>query len=136
LQLATQTNAIPLPPIPEVFGVRLPPLKDCLTSVDFDLVPNKPPPTVQLYEEEIVEETDDDEEEGDDDDDEMEELDVTAAVNNNDPGGDGEGEGSDADALFEGEDDALATDVHMASTTPDPQAPTIARKLVEDDDYD
>ena len=134
MQLATQTNAIPLPPIPEVFGVRLPPLKDCLTSVDFDLVPNKPPPTVQLYEEEIVEETDD-EEEGDDEDDEMEELDVTAAVNNNDPDGEGEGDGSDADALFEGEDDALATDVHMASTTPDPQAP-VARKLVEDDDYD
>ncbi|KZW04036.1 transcription factor TAFII-31, partial [Exidia glandulosa HHB12029] len=37
--LAAQTNAIPLPPVPEVFGVRLPPAKECLTAVDFDLVP-------------------------------------------------------------------------------------------------
>ncbi|KAH9938494.1 uncharacterized protein B0H18DRAFT_967431, partial [Fomitopsis serialis] len=50
---------------PEVFGVRLPPANDCLTSVDFDLVPNKPPPGVKLYDEE-VEEVEESEEEDED----------------------------------------------------------------------
>ena len=63
LSLAQQVNSQPLPSVPEVFGVRLPPPSDCLTPVDFDLVPNKPPPDVKLYDEEIeeVEESDDDE---------------------------------------------------------------------------
>lgn len=59
LTLATQTNAIPLPAVPEVFGVRLPQSSDCLTAVDFDLIPNKPPPGVKLYDEELVEEIED-----------------------------------------------------------------------------
>ncbi len=64
MSLAAQTNAVPLPSVPEVFGVRLPPSSECLTSVDFDLVPNKPPPGVKLYDEEIeeVEESDEDDE--------------------------------------------------------------------------
>ena len=53
LSLAAQTNAIPLPSVPEVFGVRLPSSPHVLTQVDFDLVPKKPPPTVKQYEEEI-----------------------------------------------------------------------------------
>ena len=55
---------MPLPSVPEVFGVRLPSSSDCLTAVDFDLVPNKPPPGVKLYDEEIEEgeESDEDEE--------------------------------------------------------------------------
>ena len=54
-----------MPAVPEVFGVRLPPSADSLTSVDFDLVPNKPPPGVKLYDEEIeeVEESESDEDE-------------------------------------------------------------------------
>lgn len=48
-------NAAPLPAVPEVFGVRLPPSSDCLSAVDFDLIPNKPPPGVKLYDEEIEE---------------------------------------------------------------------------------
>ncbi|KAG8936629.1 Transcription initiation factor TFIID subunit 9 [Tulasnella sp. 419] len=79
LSLAAKTNAKPLPPVPEVFGVRLPPPKSCLTSVDFDLVPNKPPPGVP------VEEDDDDE-----DDDEAE--DATAE--------EGDGDLEMADGLF------------------------------------
>ncbi|GLB33643.1 putative transcription initiation factor IID, 31kD subunit [Lyophyllum shimeji] len=65
LSLATQVNATPLPPVPEVFGVRLPQAPDCLTAIDFDLVPNKPPPGVQLYDEEIeeIEESESEEEE-------------------------------------------------------------------------
>jgi len=46
---------VPLPAVPEVFGVRLPPAADSLTAVDFDLVPNKPPPGVKLYDEEVEE---------------------------------------------------------------------------------
>ncbi|KAJ4492999.1 transcription initiation factor IID, 31kD subunit-domain-containing protein [Lentinula edodes] len=63
--LATQTNAIPLPSVPEVFGVRLPQSSDCLTSLDFDLIPNKAPPGVKIYDEEIeeIEESESEEEE-------------------------------------------------------------------------
>ncbi|TFK29283.1 TFIID-31kDa-domain-containing protein [Coprinopsis marcescibilis] len=65
LSLATEVNAAPLPPVPEVFGVRLPPASECLSSVDFDLVPNKPPPGVKIYDEEVeeLEEESSDEEE-------------------------------------------------------------------------
>lgn len=74
LSLATQTNAVPLPAVPEVFGVRLPPPSECLTSVDFDLIPNRPPPDVKLYDEETeeIEEDEEDEDEGDEDDADME----------------------------------------------------------------
>ncbi|KAJ3995186.1 transcription initiation factor IID, 31kD subunit-domain-containing protein [Lentinula boryana] len=65
LSLATQTNTTPLPPVPEVFGVRLPQSSDCLTSLDFDLIPNKPPPGVKIYDEETeeIEESEDEDEE-------------------------------------------------------------------------
>lgn len=64
-------NAVPLPAVPEIFGVRLPPSPDCLTSIDFDLVPNKPPPGVKLYDEE-VEEIEESESELSEDDEDME----------------------------------------------------------------
>ncbi|KAJ7499073.1 transcription initiation factor IID, 31kD subunit-domain-containing protein [Mycena latifolia] len=69
LSLASDVNAVPLPAVPEVFGVRMPPAADCLTSIDFDLIPNKPPPGVKLYDEEIEEI---EESESEDDDDDME----------------------------------------------------------------
>lgn len=75
LSLATQINAAPLPAVPEVFGVRLPPSSECLTAVDFDLVPNKPPPGVKLYDEEVeeIEESEtESESEDDEEDDDME----------------------------------------------------------------
>jgi transcription initiation factor TFIID subunit 9B len=59
-------NAVALPAVPEVFGVRMPQASECLTSIDFDLIPNKPPPGVKLYDEEIEEV---EESESDDDDD-------------------------------------------------------------------
>jgi len=136
LSLATQTNAAPLPPVPEVFGVRHPPLKDCLTSVDFDLVPNKPPPTEQLYEEKEYEETDTEAaEEEDEDDEEMEEMDViatngVATENDND-------DGDDDDGLFGGDDDDdLAEDVSMQEIPSEAPTQGVKRTLVEDDDYD
>jgi Transcription initiation factor IID, 31kD subunit len=72
LSLAAQTNAVPLPAVPEVFGVRLPPASECLTAVDFDLIPNKPPTEVKQYDEEVeeVEESESDEDE------EMEQADI------------------------------------------------------------
>ncbi|KAF7331957.1 hypothetical protein MKEN_00076000 [Mycena kentingensis (nom. inval.)] len=51
LSLASEVNQQPLPSVPEVFGVRMPPAADCLTSIDFDLIPNRPPPGEKLYEE-------------------------------------------------------------------------------------
>jgi transcription initiation factor TFIID subunit 9B len=55
LSLATQINAQSLPVVPEVFGLRLPPANECLTAVDFDLVPNRPPPEEKQFDEEIEE---------------------------------------------------------------------------------
>ncbi|KAH7903983.1 transcription initiation factor IID, 31kD subunit-domain-containing protein [Hygrophoropsis aurantiaca] len=63
LSLASQTNATPLPSVPEVFGVRLPPANETLTAIDFDLVPNKPPPNVKIYDEEVEEIEEEEEEE-------------------------------------------------------------------------
>ncbi|KAJ7638643.1 transcription initiation factor IID, 31kD subunit-domain-containing protein [Roridomyces roridus] len=66
LSLASEVNAVPLPAVPEVFGVRMPQASDCLTAIDFDLIPNKPPPGVKLYDE-IVEEVEESESEDDED---------------------------------------------------------------------
>lgn len=66
ISLAKQTNSQPLPSVPETFGLRLPPSSECLTSVDFDLIPNRPPPAIKQYDEEIEEI----EESGSEDDDE------------------------------------------------------------------
>jgi transcription initiation factor TFIID subunit 9B len=80
MSLATQTNAQPLPSVPEVFGVRLPPEGERLTSVDFNLVPNKPPPTIAQYDEEIEEIEEDEEDEEDEDEEEEEDEDMEPAV--------------------------------------------------------
>ncbi|KAJ6516064.1 transcription initiation factor IID, 31kD subunit-domain-containing protein [Mycena sanguinolenta] len=69
LSLASDVNAVALPAVPEIFGVRMPQSSDCLTSIDFDLIPNKPPPGVKLYDEEIEEV---EESESEDDDEDME----------------------------------------------------------------
>lgn len=53
--------------MPEVFGVRLPPSSETLTAVNFNLVPNKPPPEAKLYDEEVEEIEEEDEDEDDED---------------------------------------------------------------------
>lgn len=157
LSLAVQTNATPLPAVPEVFGVRLPPPSECLTAVDFDLIPNKPPPEVKQYDEEIEEV-----EESESDEDEMEAADIPSVphwqgapmasltqpqheVDSGQPlvaqtpgdvdmGGTGGDEGSDnddADGLF-GEEEEESGDEAME----DVAANGAKRKLVEEDDYD
>ncbi|GJN89917.1 hypothetical protein Rhopal_002906-T1 [Rhodotorula paludigena] len=49
LQLATTVNSVPLPPVPEVYGIRLPPPAQRLTAPNFTLVPRSaaPPPHEQ-----------------------------------------------------------------------------------------
>ncbi|KAF8076222.1 transcription initiation factor IID, 31kD subunit-domain-containing protein [Lyophyllum atratum] len=151
LSLATQVNATPLPAVPEVFGVRLPQPTDCLTSIDFDLVPNKPPPGVKLYDEEIEEiEESESEEEEEDEDEEMEEeapFPISAIATPSDidmlgtPGGNaGQGidEGSDAaeeEDLFGGGDDDEEESDGMEEVQTE-ATNGVKRKLVEEDDYD
>lgn len=79
LSLATQVNATPLPAVPEVFGARLPQSSDCLTSIDFDLIPNKPPPGIKLYDEETeeIEESESEEKEEEEEEDVDEEMEST-----------------------------------------------------------
>ena len=157
MSLAAQANSIPLPAVSEVFGVRLPP--EPLTSVDFDLIPHKPPPGVKLYDEEIEEVDDSDSEDEDED---MEpapipllnsgsaappppvagpvQMPVTAGA----PAEDGSDAGEDEDGLFAGADDEeeeeeeeSAADDLVEDAQPS-MAPVngLKRKLVEDDEYD
>ncbi|KAI7876159.1 transcription initiation factor IID, 31kD subunit-domain-containing protein [Mucor mucedo] len=44
LELAQEKNKIPLPLIPEKYGIRLPSDKHCLTGINFSIVPDAPPP--------------------------------------------------------------------------------------------
>lgn len=159
--MAAQTNAIPLPSVPEVFGIRLPTAAHCLTSVDFDLVPNKPPPGVILYDEEIeeVEEDASDEEEfnklpaggigrqqpGSQIDSNFQEGvgPISAMQSPSDadmasPTGEGsDGGGDDEDGLFAGGDDESEGEDAMESVeVPLNGVNGIKRKLVEEDDYD
>lgn len=141
-----------------MFGIRLPASSHCLTSVDFDLVPNKPPPGVTLYDEEVEEIEDEasDEEEvnklpagG------MRRLQpqpqilegvgpVSAIQSPSDAdmaspaAGEGsEGGGDDEDGLFAGGDDESEGEEAMESIeVPPPGINGVKRKLVEEDDYD
>ena len=162
LSLATQTNAVPLPPVPEVFGVRLPPASECLTSVDFDLVPNKPPPGVKLYDEEIEEV-----EESEDEDEDMEaiptpvatqpagfsqdqimadtSLPPTAAVHTPQDvemmppvtGAGEEGSEEEAGDLFSGGEEEEESGDEAMEAVPTTEATNgVKRKLVEEEDYD
>ena len=143
--------------MPEVFGVRLP-TSHSLTNVDFDLVPNKPPPNVKQYEEEVEEI----EEEGSD---EESDTAVPGRVSHRSdgtihppnrpfnalPDADmavdegpivGTAEGSDAggeddDGLFGADDDSDNDEAMESVPVPDaPAANGIKRKLVEEEDYD
>ncbi|ORZ00736.1 transcription initiation factor IID, 31kD subunit-domain-containing protein [Syncephalastrum racemosum] len=44
LELAEEKNKIPLPLIPEKYGIRLPADKHCLTGLNFSILPDAPPP--------------------------------------------------------------------------------------------
>ena len=159
LSLASQINSQPLPSVPEVFGVRLPPASDCLTGVDFDLLPNKPPPTITQYDEEIEEI---EESPSEDEDEDMEPAVIPPATQDTvilppvnasntvhtpsdvdmmgveDVVGTQPDDGSEEedDGLFAGGDD---DDDGMEEVTPVVDAAAangVKRKLVEEDDYD
>ena len=51
LGLASTVNSIPLPPISDRHGVRLPPQEHCLTNVNFSIVPNPMPEGYDEFEE-------------------------------------------------------------------------------------
>ncbi|KAF8528973.1 TFIID-31kDa-domain-containing protein [Hysterangium stoloniferum] len=144
LSLAAQTNATPLPPVSEAFGIRLPPSKDRLTAVNFDLVPNRMPPGINLYEEEVEEEVTESEEEDDMQgieeqpkprgpvappimarDSSADDVDMARPTSEVSDGDDGE------DGLFgadDGGDDASDAEVNQTQQT--------QRTLVEDEEYD
>ncbi|KXN86364.1 Transcription initiation factor TFIID subunit 9 [Leucoagaricus sp. SymC.cos] len=166
LSLANDVNASPLPVVPEVFGVRLPPQPDCLTNVDFNLIPNKPPPDVKIYDEvEEVEESESEEEESEQDEDEdMEPASVVSApqpVREEAPfpisaiatpsdidmfgtpaagaGTQGVEEGSDAGEEEDGlfaGGDEEEESDGMEEVQTAPDSGEAKRKLVEEDDYD
>lgn len=145
-----------------MFGVRLPQQSECLTSIDFDLVPNKPPPGKPQFDEieEIVES------ESEDDEDmepapipfsasapgpasqepqsmamEVEETpfpisaiqtDITAPAPPADEGSDA----GDHEDLFAGGDDDEGSDAMEEVQTGESATNGVKRKLVEEDDYD
>ncbi|KAF9172956.1 Transcription initiation factor TFIID subunit 9 [Mortierella sp. AD011] len=47
LELAEEKNKVPLPIIQEKYGIRLPHERHCLTAVNFQLIPELPPPGKQ-----------------------------------------------------------------------------------------
>ena len=145
--------------------MRIPPANECLTSVDFDLVPNKPPPGEKFYDEEIEEIEEEDEEDED-----MEPAQIPAPapqaqvqqqqpqqphsaplgalhtpsdVDVMTPGARQE-EGSEVDEedLFggAGADEEESGDEPMDTAPPaapaEPMTNGVKRKLVEEDDYD
>jgi len=120
LMQAASVNAEPLPPVSEVFGVRLPAPEHCLIQPDIELIPNPPPMEDPLYKdvEEDVTDDDDDDEEDEAEEEFEDQADVemmdTAAVTNG------------HEDLFDGEDDDDGADSSKAQK----------RDLVEDDEYD
>jgi len=161
LSLATEINAAPLPAVPEVFGVRLPPPADCLANVDFDLVPNQPPPEVKLYDEE-VEEIEESESESEDEDVDMEPA-IDHPADGEDSGEpvvdetpfpisavptdmellnarmeteEGSGADDDEDGLFAGGDEEDEESDGMEEVATADATNGVKRKLVEEDDYD
>ncbi|BGP14886.1 hypothetical protein JCM10213_003758 [Rhodosporidiobolus nylandii] len=95
LQLSTTVNSVPLPPVPEVYGIRLPPPAQRLTAPNFSVVPRGhpvpsiPPPGAEGAEGALGgggAGAEDDEEgdglfgSGDDDEDDEEMEDVTAGI--------------------------------------------------------
>lgn len=149
----------------EVFGLRLPPQNERLTAIDFDLLPNRPPPEEKQFDEEIEEII---ESGSEDEDEDMEPATippaaprsqpqvaaVTAAVVNpvsavRTPSEDVEmrdtslaapnevEEGSDEDdGLFAGGEESGADEPMEEVAATEDHADGLKRKLVEEDDYD
>jgi transcription initiation factor TFIID subunit 9B len=142
--------------------VRLPPSAETLTSVDFDLVPHKPPPGTKLYDEEIEEI---EESESEDEDEDMEPAPIPGPTHSTTQpradvdmgpvsaiqmpvtarpaGEDGSEGGEDEDGLFAGGDDEEEEEEEESGPEESMEEPKggdaangVKRKWVEDDDYD
>ncbi|QRV73083.1 Transcription initiation factor IID, 31kD subunit [Ceratobasidium sp. AG-Ba] len=151
LALATKTNAQPLPSVSDTYGVRLPPAKQALTSVDFDIVPNKPPPEYEEWEEDDTPELPpappaEDLMVMDDPDEPIALLDEAIPMQGA-QGGEAlqaEEEDNDADDLFgdaDNDDDENKMDQdpvvpESAPTNGSPSGGGVKRKIEEDDNYD
>lgn len=155
-----------MPAVPEVFGVRLPPQSECLTNVDFNLIPNKPPPDVKIYDEieEVEESESEEEEEEQDEDEDMEPAPVPtpqpvreeapfpisaiatpsdidmfgtpAAGASSQKMDEGSDMGEEEDGLFAGGDDEEEESDGMEEVQTAPDSSEAKRTLVEEDDYD
>ncbi|KAG8743974.1 Transcription initiation factor TFIID subunit 9 [Ceratobasidium sp. 414] len=160
LALATKTNAQPLPAVSDTYGVRIPPAKHALISVDFDVVPNKPPLGMndpETFEEEYEEWEEDNTPEVppappadelmvmDDPDEPIALVDEAAPIQGQAGGTapEGEEEDNDADDLFgdAGADDDenkmdQDTTAELAPSGASPSAGGVKRKIEEDDNYD
>ncbi|QRV87958.1 Transcription initiation factor IID, 31kD subunit [Ceratobasidium sp. AG-Ba] len=151
LALATKTNAQPLPSVSDTYGVRLPPAKQALTSVDFDIVPNKPPPEYEEWEEDDTPELPpappaEDLMVMDDPDEPIALLDDAIPMQGAQEGEalQAEEEDNDADDLFgdaDNDDDENKMDQdpavpESAPTNGSPSGGGVKRKIEEDDNYD
>ncbi|UZJ57078.1 hypothetical protein CBS101457_006398 [Exobasidium rhododendri] len=112
LSLASSLNSVPLPPILDRYGMKLPPPKHCLTNVNFSLVPN-PPPQDSL----------EDDAPGEDDEDDMDALERGNAANL-------------IDGEMETEAEAKSSGVEGAGETASLEQRGRKRSLDEDEDYD
>lgn len=113
LSLASSLNSVPLPPILDRYGLKLPPPQHCLTNVNFSLVPNPPP-----------EASSDGDAPGEDEDEEEE---------GGNEGKDSDGEGQQVDESMV-DSMAVGGDADMSDAAMEPRG--TKRNLDEDEDYD
>jgi len=113
LSLASSLNSVPLPPILDRYGLKLPPPQHCLTNVNFSLVPNPPP-----------EASSDGDAPGEDEDEDEDAVQVAK-------GSDGEGEQGDESMV---DSTAVVGDADMGDVAVEPRG--TKRNLDEDEDYD
>lgn len=121
LALSSSLNSVPLPPISDKYGVKLPPVQHCLTNVNFSIVPNPPPD--DMSDEDAQGDEEDEEEKGEIGDQKQERL----------AGRKDEGNG------YEDEGDLTRQDEEMADASNAEQASAqrgTKRSLDEDEDYD
>lgn len=118
LSLASSLNAIPLPPVSDKYGVKLPPAQHCLTNVNFSIVPNPPP-----------EDDGSDEDAAGDEDDQIQQDDAALREKEEDDDYD---EVDDTVDTSQKDEDMADTSI-VASSQP---ARGTKRSLEEEDDYD
>ena len=118
LSLASSLNGIPLPPISDKYGIKLPPAQHCLTNVNFSIIPNPPP------------EDGSDEDAPGDEDDQTQQDDVALRKTEDD---DDDYDEEDNTVDISQKDEDMAETSNITSSQP---ARGTKRSLEEEDDYD